>query len=211
MYLAVCRSVYLLPACLAGCFSVCLPVCLPNCLSTYLSSLTDVYVHNHMRTRTHTHIYIYIIFTHTHTYIYIFSLYLHLCICRGWVLVRFPRRILCSWELPGTFFEFLAFFQWSSWPPLHLPWPGSEDRLFRPLAWLCPRSCGCAENPSSHCPVNCKANASGWLRCHCLGCHKGDDPVGPCCQRVHIIWVASCAGGWCSKATQFRHMPHLKS
>jgi len=41
------------------------------------------------------------------------------------------------------------------------PWCQGHDRLFRPLAWLCPRSCGCVENPSSHCPVNCKANASG--------------------------------------------------
>ncbi|CAE7289940.1 VPS11 [Symbiodinium natans] len=40
------------------------------------------------------------------------------------------------------------------------PWCQGHERLFRPLAWICPRSCGCFGTALGHCPASCVANAS---------------------------------------------------
>ena len=37
----------------------------------------------------------------------------------------------------------------------------SKDTLFRPLAWLCPVSCGCLDQPQPYCPSNCRNGTVG--------------------------------------------------
>lgn len=36
-----------------------------------------------------------------------------------------------------------------------------QDTLFRPLAWLCPVSCGCLDQPQPYCPSNCRNGTVG--------------------------------------------------
>jgi len=36
------------------------------------------------------------------------------------------------------------------------PFCQGQDSLFRPLAWICPRSCGCVEAAHPYCPLNCR-------------------------------------------------------
>ena len=44
-----------------------------------------------------------------------------------------------------------------------MPGP-AEDSLFRPLAWICPRSCGCVEAAHPYCPLNCRNTTAPWLQ-----------------------------------------------
>eukprot|EP00434_Breviolum_minutum_P004569 symbB.v1.2.004031.t2/scaffold227.1/size261201/17 len=41
-------------------------------------------------------------------------------------------------------------------PASNVVWCHGSDTLFRPLAWLCPVSCGCLDQPQPYCPSNCR-------------------------------------------------------